>query len=300
MQHAAALYDRISACASVGLFDEKDYFLGETALIAGQAFRQLGHRDDAERWLDRADACFRHTLNPGPSLANVTYARLALKYEMRRYQEVVELVPSLSRSYERLGMAAEASKTRFLLAASLKLVGRQAEAYNLLELLRAEEAVRAEPALLGQVLVEMGEYCATQSDFAAATSHFQEALPLLKGANRPIALANLKYVLGDAFRRQGNLTGAYAALKEALVDCRELGMTTYVAYLHILVAETLLAMDRPREAEWEILAALPTIDRETMAPEGIAAVALLHESVGRRKTDPKALQEVREHLQKLA
>jgi tetratricopeptide (TPR) repeat protein len=299
-QHAAALYERISESASVGLFDERDYFLGESALIAGRAFRHLGQRDEAERWLDRAEACFRHTLNPGPSLANVTYARLALKYEMRRYQEVVELVPSLARSYERLGMPVDASKARFLLAASLKLVGRHEQAYGLLEQIRADQAVKTEPGLLGQVLVEMGEYCATKSDFAAATTNFQEALPLLKTANRPLALANLKFVLGEAFRQQGNLTDAHGAFKEALVDCRSLGMTTYVAYLHILLAETLLAMDRPREAEWEILAALPTIDRERMAPEGIAAVGLLHDSVSRRKTDPKALQEVRELLQKLA
>ena len=299
-EHATLLYERISECSSVGLFDEKDYFLGETALIASGAFRHLGQREEAERWLDRSDACFRHTLNPGPSLANVTYARLALRYEMRRYQEVVELVPSLARSYERLGMQLEASKARFLLAASLKLVGRQGHAYRLLESMGADQAVRAEPALLGQVLMEMGEYSVSQSDFVAAINNFQEALPLLKSANRPIALANLKYVLGDAFRQQGNLTGAHAAFKEALVDFRGLGMTTYVAYLHVVVAETLLAMNRPREAEWEILAALPTIDREKMAPEGIAAVGLLHESVSRRKTDPKALQEVREHLQKLA
>ena len=53
----------------------------------------------------------------------------------------------------------------------------------------------------------------------------------------------------------------------------------------------------PREAEWELLAALPTINEQQMVPEGFAAVALLQESVRRRKTDPKALAELREYLQ---
>jgi hypothetical protein len=74
-------------------------------------------------------------------------------------------------------------------------------------------------------------------------------------------------------------------------------MMTTVALLSLVAAETLLRLSRPREAEWEILAALPTIEEQKMVPEGFAAVALLKESVRRRKTDPNALRELREHLQ---
>ena len=55
--------------------------------------------------------------------------------------------------------------------------------------------------------------------------------------------------------------------------------------------------DRPREAEWELLAALPTINEQQMVPEGFAAVVLLQESVKQRKTDPQALSELRQYLQ---
>jgi hypothetical protein len=44
--------------------------------------------------------------------------------------------------------------------------------------------------------------------------------------------------------------------------------------------------------------ALPTIEEQKMEPEGFAAVALLRESVKRRKADPNALRELREYLQK--
>ncbi len=39
------------------------------------------------------------------------------------------------------------------------------------------------------------------------------------------------------------------------------------------------------------------LEERKMVPEGFAAVALLKESVGRRKTDPTALRELREHPQ---
>jgi hypothetical protein len=50
------------------------------------------------------------------------------------------------------------------------------------------------------------------------------------------------------------------------------------------------------EAAWQIAAALPTIDREGMTPEGLAAVAVLVESAKRRNVNQPALDEVREHL----
>ncbi|MGH9425060.1 MAG: hypothetical protein ACRD2L_01960, partial [Terriglobia bacterium] len=47
-----------------GLFDERDFFMGEFALLAATSSRLLGQREEAERWIDRADTAFRHTLNP--------------------------------------------------------------------------------------------------------------------------------------------------------------------------------------------------------------------------------------------
>ena len=52
-----------------------------------------------------------------------------------------------------------------------------------------------------------------------------------------------------------------------------------------------------KEAEWQILAALPTIDGEKMVPEAGAAVNLLAESVRRRTLDRSALAALRDYLQ---
>ena len=66
-----------------------------------------------------------------------------------------------------------------------------------------------------------------------------------------------------------------------------LGMATRAAYVRVGLRRPFLRPEMPREAEWEILAALPTIDEQGMVPEGFAAVALLRESVRQRKTDPQ-------------
>jgi hypothetical protein len=75
-----------------------------------------------------------------------------------------------------------------------------------------------------------------------------------------------------------------------------LGFKTKVAYIRMLLAETLLLADRPREAEVEILAALPTIEEQEMAAEGIVAISLLRESIRQSCPDREVLRQVREHL----
>ena len=139
LQDASEIYQWISRPdCELGLFDERDYFLGEMALVAGGVCRQLGRREEAFLWLDRAEAGFRHTLNPAPGLANVAYARIALRFEMGRYQDVLELTPSLEGSFKKLRMDVEAIKCRLLLAMTLKQTGENAKALGLLAGLHAE------------------------------------------------------------------------------------------------------------------------------------------------------------------
>jgi tetratricopeptide (TPR) repeat protein len=282
----------------VGLFDERDYLLGEFALVAGGANRLLGKHVDAELWLDRAEASFRHTVNSTPNLANVAYARLALRFQTRRFQDVLELIPSLEQSYERLGMVRELAKSRFLEAMCLKQSARDCEASGKFRFL-AESLERsgADPALLGHVLIEVGSYCAADGRGDDALREYGRAAALLREADRPMALAHLKVTIGETLKGEGKLTEALTAFRSAVENYLQLEMTTFVAYTRLFVADVLLALDRARQAEWEILQALPTIEEQKMVPEGFAAVALLKESVRRRQADPDALRQLREHLQ---
>jgi tetratricopeptide (TPR) repeat protein len=297
-EEAAAIYQWLkSSDQGVGIFDERDYFLGEAAYLAGTCCRLLGRREDAARWLDRAEASFRHTVNPAPNMSNVAYARLGLSFEMGHHDAVLELVPSVRASFERLGMTAEAAKCHLLEAMVLKGQGRIDHALSVLEPIRSWESGTLDQALKGRILAEIGDLYRSSDQFDNAMEMYQEALSLLENVGTSQALADLKLFVGDAYRGRGQHEVALEAFRSALADYQELGMSTRVAYMRLAVADALLRLSRPREAEWELLAALPTIEGQKMVPEGFAAVELLKESVRRRKTDPNALRELREHLQ---
>jgi tetratricopeptide (TPR) repeat protein len=283
--------------SAVGVFDEREYVLGEAALIAAKGSRFLGKLSDAERWLDRSDAAFRHTVNPAPSLAGIAFERLALRYAAGRYEETLELLPSLKSSFKKLGMDIENAKTQFLEAVTLSAVGRREEHFSLLRELEQAPEVQECPSLHGQVLVHIGMHQAAIGQFETAARTYEQALPIVTRGNRPVALCELKWAIGDAYRAQGSLRRAIESYRVAKNDYQQLGFRAFVTKISLAIAETLLALGRDREAEWEILSALPMIEEEKMVPEGFAAVALLRESVRRRKTDPKALRELREHLQ---
>jgi tetratricopeptide (TPR) repeat protein len=281
-----------------GLFDERDFFMGEFALLAAITSRLLGQRDEAERWIDRADIAFRHTVNPAPSLAQIAYVRLGLAYDRRRYDDILEIVPSVLRSFERLGLAIEVAKTKFLEAKVLKESSRPLEARRKLEDLAASIPESLDRGLLGRVFVELAGSCASDDDIELSLRHYERATQLLCEAKDSAGLAHLQMTVGETLRNAGRVHDATAAFREAVQIYSGLEMIGDVAWARIALADALVRADRPREAEWEILQALPTIEEQKMVPEGFAAVALLRESVKRRKADPNALRELREHLQK--
>jgi tetratricopeptide (TPR) repeat protein len=295
-KEASALYAHLLD-RRVGLFDERYFLLGEAALTAGCGSRLQGHREETERWLDRAEASFRHTLNPAPLLARVSYIRLTLRYDTNRFDDVLELLPSVALTFEKCGMSSELAKCRFLEANTLKALHRNAEALARFESLASGQDFEEETAIRGMALVSLGDLHSERGDIKLALDCYRLAQPLLETSKRLAALADLKAVVGETLRRIGKPAAAIQAFREAVRDHESLGMSSRAVYLRVLLAELLLEAARPREAEWEILAALPTIDQERMVPEGFAAVALLQESVRRRKTDPRALGELREYLQ---
>ncbi len=294
---ASAIHAWMKAQTTVGIFDERWYFLAESAFLAGVSYRLLGQREEATRWLDRSEANFRHTLNPAPGLANVAYARLALRYEMGQLEYVLEFAPPLRASFEKLAMDAEIAKCRLLEAMTLKQSGRLQDALGVLEPVRTWDDRRLEAPLKARIVSELGDLYQSDDRFDLAMDAYREALALLQKGGPSLALADLKMFVGEAHRQRDPYAVALEAFQAAAADYEEIGFATRLAYLRIFIAETLLRLNRNREAEWQILAALPTIEEQKMVPEGFSAVALLKESVRRRKTDPNALRELREQLQ---
>lgn len=278
-------------------FDERDYSLGESALLAGASLRILGSRDECERWLDRADASFRHTVAPAPLLARVAFQRLSLRFDMQRHDDVLELLPSVALTFRKLGMAHDFAKCQFLEAMSLKQTGRTTEAAARLDDLVATAHGTLQPAFIGLALVNLGDLRSGEGQFAKALEAYRAATSILEAADQRYALADLKMAVGATLRTMGLIDPALAAYREAADQHAELGMVTRAAYARVVLADALLEAGKHREAEWQLMAALPAIDEQKMVPEGLAAVTLLRESVRQRKTDPKALLELREYLQ---
>ncbi|HEY7113736.1 MAG TPA: hypothetical protein VIA45_12465 [Thermoanaerobaculia bacterium] len=297
-KEAEAIYNRLDQNKGrIGLFDDCDYLRGESALLAGAACRLLGRRDDAELWFDRAEAGYRHTINPVASLARVSFERMAQHYDMHRYERVLAVVPSLMKTFELLAMRRYELKTRFLEAMALKNLDRTADALGRLEALPDTSYLAEDMTLYGMVVANRAELLSASGRSAEAIETLRVALANGSLTSQPLVAAHLKVAAAEYLRRQNNLGLAAELLRGAVGDYLALEMTTYVAYYRVLLAETLIALSRNREAEWEILAALPTIDSEKMVPEGFAALSLLRESVRRRTADVGALRAVREQLQ---
>jgi tetratricopeptide (TPR) repeat protein len=295
---ASSLYAWVSSrSANQFFFDERDFFLGETALLAAASLRLLGKRDQTERWLERADAGFRHTVAPAAHLARVAYIRLTLRYDMRHHEDGLELLPSVALTFERLGMHNDLAKCYFLEAMSLKELGRFAEAQGRFEELISNKQGWVDAAIQGFALVNIGDLHSEGRRFDAALSAYAEALPLLKTANRPVAIADLKLMVASTMRSMGKLVASIDAYRESIHDYEVVGSTTRAAYVRVLLAEALLEAGRCRDAEWQVNTAMTTINEEEMVPEGMAAFVLLKETVRQRKMNPVALAEVRQYLQ---
>jgi hypothetical protein len=120
---------------------------------------------------------------------------------------------------------------------------------------------------------------------------------MLQQLGSRVHLVKLQWSMGDLLKKQGNRVAALDAYRQALGDAGELGMRGDVAAIHLVVADFLLEAGQDAQAEWEIRAALPIIDEEKMVPEGIAALALLRESLRRRKIDKQALRDLHGYFQ---
>ncbi len=94
-------------------------------------------------------------------------------------------------------------------------------------------------------------------------------IPLLARGNRRPAIAQLKGTIAETFRRQGRLNEAIGAYNEAVAEYSNLGMTTTVAYFQDPARPKLLGSWQHRQAEWQILTALPIIEEAQMVPEGL-------------------------------
>jgi tetratricopeptide (TPR) repeat protein len=281
----------------IGLHDERDYFLGELALLVAASSRFLFRIHDAKAWLQRAEASFSLVHNANAHWARVAYQRLALLLEERNLDEVRDLAPMWVDSFLQLGMREEALKCRFLIGIVHFELGEVDQAIEVFAAICAEAEKLGSEKLTAQAANNLARYYGALGDEENALSYARKALPIQKRLNDRVGFTKLQWSVGDMLRKQGKRAAALDAYREAQGEAREVGLRGDLAALHLVVADLLLEAGQEAQAEWEIRAALPIIDEEKMVPEGIAALSLLRDSLRRRQIDKQALRDLHGYFQ---
>ncbi len=299
---AVAAYDLLRSRTGLDngfLFDEREYYLGELALLAGTALRVVYKVDDARAWFDRAQAWFLSTANLGGDIARVSYQRLALSMEQRQLSDVLHLAQPLQDAFVRTGAREMALKCAYLEALALRELGRFDEAVARFEMLCSEARDLKSSKVLGSSLVSLVQMYSESGQADRAATLVSEAEGVLKSSNNRVALGKLYWGVGLLMRTQNRPADAIQAFRAAQEEFARIAMPADGAALHLVIADMLLETGQERQAEWEIRAALPIIDELKMVPESFAAMSLLRESLRRRSIDRGALRKLHGYFEEI-
>jgi tetratricopeptide (TPR) repeat protein len=283
----------------IGLFDERDYFLGELAMLAGTACRFVSQRQEAWLWFDRSESFFRHTVNAVGDLSRLGYQRLAERMEERQIDAVLELLEPLVQSFEHLGRFEDALKCRFLEGMALIETDEAAAAIRVFEEVSRRALELGIPRLVGEAHVNLIHAHGMLGEAEAAVEASRRAVPILQKLDDRIALGKVHWGLGILLRESGKLQGAIEACRAAQAEFESIGMRADIAALNLVVADLLLETGREVEAQKAVAAALPVIAELNMAPEGMAALSLLRESSRRQEINRQALRELHGYFEQL-
>jgi tetratricopeptide (TPR) repeat protein len=283
----------------IGLFDEREYFLGEFALLAGTACRQLSRREESHVWFDRAEAGFRHTVNAPGDLSRLGYQRLAERLEERQIDVVLEMVPPLIESFRSMDMHEDALKCRFLEGLALMETDELRGAIETFEQICQEAETLGSARLVATAYANLTHIHGMMGNAEAALAASAKAIPVLRRLDDRVTLAKVQWGLATLLRETGQMAASIEAYRKAQNEFEAIGMRADVAALNLVVADLLLETGRSREALAEIGAALPVISELKMAPEGMAALSLLRESARRQEINRQALRELHGYFEEL-
>ena len=289
-------WERVVGVDRLGVFDEGPFFRGEFARLAGVMCRFEGRWDEAEQWFERAEKEYVQTLDADVGLAQIAYARIGLLYHRYEYAEALENAERLSPILDHLGMHSRAEKCRLVAAMALKALGRLDEAIVLCEQLVERRGEHSPPSFLLHAYTHLADAYKERDRMPEAERSLQEAAIQLPFCERTIAAADFHLVYADHFRTRGDFSTAAEIFARAKKGYLEVGMRPFAAYASILLAETLMMLDRRAAAESELYLALPVLEELRMLPEGCAAVALLQEALRLRRLDHDVLRAFRTSL----
>ena len=279
--------------------EEAAYFAAEIDWLLASGSRLCGRFPVSQAWLDRMDQDFVEVVGSMSLQARGRYTRLTVLHHQRLFENVLELLPAVVESFLGLGMRAYLSKCSLLKAVSLKEVGREDEARTELEALTSDPEVR-DKQVRALALIGLAELDGRLGRYDLAMAKLSTAGTLVHGECLPVAVGQLHGIRGEILRDRGSLREAAESYRLAIAVYRAAGMVSFAAYVQVVLSETLLASGLEDQASDEIMDALPTIAELRLVREAMAAVALLRESMRRRKPDHSALRELRTQLERMS
>jgi tetratricopeptide (TPR) repeat protein len=299
LQFSVAAYHWVISAWEDADLEEQSFFAGELALATASALRLARRVVEAEPWFRAAAQWFARTANPAPSIARVELGVAAGLHNRMDLEESLARLPRLLRSFGEFGMEDELRKCQLLEGMVLKDMGRMTEAIDRLTRVARGGHVPDNRLVFGLALAQLGEAQASVNALEDASKSFALAIPLIEEAKVPWVIADCKAMLGEVLRDQGKLEEAIALYKSAVQMNVTMGLVGRAAYIRVVLAETLMMSGREEEGTDEILAALPILGRDGLAPAATAALRLLQESTRRQSANPDAVRRLRLELQKM-
>ena len=276
----------------IGLFDEREYFLGEVALLAGTACRILARREEATRWFDRAESNFRLTVNAVADWSRVAYQRLAMMLEERRFDELLEALPALLDSFRRLDMVEDSLKCGFLEGLARVEMGELSASLHAFDRLREEAEAAHNDSLVASALGNLAHVHGLLGETDEALDCSAASLPILERLGKRIHVGKVRWSIGSLLRAKGQSAAAIGAFSQARDEFAELGMAADVAATQLIIADLQLELGNESAAMLEVLAALPIVEEYKLVPEGVAALALVRESLRQQRVNHQALRDL--------
>ena len=282
---AGELYAALAHSRSSLPEDMREFLLSEAARVLAGVLRGSATPTELSKWLDISSAHAQLDVDPEPQEARIEFSRMVLCHEQGFHRRICRIAPTLQKRFTEMAMHEDSAKCRIVWAASLKMLGRFEDALAVLQPLKGT-AAQIRRSLYGWVLLHSGDLHQLCGNPDRALEELLEAGRLLHEERQYTGLADVKSMISCIYRARGRLEEAVGLLRSSEQEHEQLGMKSLVANNRILIAETYLAMGRPREAEIEIRAALPMLEEQGMLADAVIAVNLLREAVRQRKLQP--------------
>ncbi len=298
---ALSLYLWLSSCpAQVGKQSElREYFLAYAALRVTTSLQYLGGDAHWNEWFARTNAHVERANGAEPLRQLVRFAHLSYLHVKGEPSIVLESIGEVIRRFQELGMTDRELSARFLESMALKDIGRLDEALIKLLEVRTMAASIADDLVLGLALAQSSQIHSELGESAKAEELAFEALPISLRSGCPWAVADVQAGLGEVLRNQADFERSIQGYRAGVAILQRAGMNAKVAYIRVILAESLLLAGRHDESAVEILNALPTIERECLNKEAVAAIAILREAMRRHSSDSGALRTLQASLQRM-